>query len=66
MITVSQVAAIFRELLRKPRPSYAEVARVVNEVLSRSEQSRIYAHYKRTGRIPPPRAPNITLYDQAS
>jgi hypothetical protein len=50
---VSQVRAIFTELLHKPRPTYREIARKVSDVLRRNEESRIYAWHSKTGTFPP-------------
>ncbi len=52
-MTASQVRVIFTELLRHPRPTYAEIARKVSEVLRRNEESRIYAWFTKTGTFPP-------------
>jgi hypothetical protein len=42
-------------LLRNPKPTSAEIARQVTEVLRRNEESRIYAWRQCTGGYPPPR-----------
>ncbi len=54
-VTVSQVRAIFTELLRPGRPSAAAIAAAVSQVLRRNEEARIYHWYKKTGSFPPPR-----------
>jgi hypothetical protein len=42
-------------LLREPKPTYAQIARKVSDVLRRNEESRIYAWHQQTGGYPPPR-----------
>jgi hypothetical protein len=41
-------------LLREPKPTYAQIAWRVSEVLRRNEESRIYKWHKKTGSYPPP------------
>lgn len=54
-MTVPQIHTIFSLLLRNPKPTSAEIARQVTEVLRRNEESRIYAWRQCTGGYPPPR-----------
>ena len=49
------IVEIFKELLRWPMPSAAEVARKVSAKLRRTEEARIYAWYAKTKQYPPPR-----------
>jgi hypothetical protein len=42
-------------LLRDPKPTSAQIAKQVSDVLRRNEESRIYAYHKKTGDYPPPR-----------
>jgi len=42
-------------LLRNPKPTSAEIARQVSDVLRRNEEARIYDWHKLTGGYPPPR-----------
>jgi SRSO17 transposase len=52
-VTASQVRAIFSELLRQPRATYAEIARKVSDVLRRNVEARIYAWFTKYGVFPP-------------
>ena len=54
-VTVSQMRAIFTELLRKHPPTAREIADAVHRVLRRSEEARIYHWYSRTRTFPPRR-----------
>jgi hypothetical protein len=42
-------------LLRDPKPTFAQIARRVTDVLRRNEESRIYDWHKHTGGYPPTR-----------
>jgi hypothetical protein len=54
-ITTPQIQQIFSCLLRNPKPTFAQIARQVSDVLRRNEESRIYSYRKKTGGYPPPR-----------
>jgi SRSO17 transposase len=55
-MTVPQICAVFRYLLQPTPPSYAEIARVVSQVLRRTTEARIYHYHKATGTFPPLRS----------
>lgn len=54
-VTVSQVRAIFTELLHLPAASPEQIAAVINRTLRRKEEARIYHWYATTGTFPPRR-----------
>lgn len=54
-VTTPQIHQIFSRLLRNPKPTSAQIARQVSDVLRRNEESRIYAYHKQTGDYPPRR-----------
>jgi hypothetical protein len=54
-VTAPQIQEIFLLLLRDPKPTFAQIARRVSEVLRRNEESRIYEWHKKTGGYPPAR-----------
>jgi hypothetical protein len=49
------VRVIIGRLLQERPPTPAEIARVVNDVLRRTEEARIYAWYHQTNDFPPRR-----------
>jgi hypothetical protein len=54
-VTVPQVRSVFSELLREPAAGPDRIAEVVNQVLRRKEEARIYHWYAATGEFPPRR-----------
>jgi hypothetical protein len=54
-VTAPQIQEIFLHLLRDPKPTFAQIARRVSDVLRRNEESRIYDWHEQTGGYPPTR-----------
>lgn len=52
---MAQTHEICSRLLRAPPPTPRQIARVINAVLLRNEQARIYAWHAATGHYPPRR-----------
>ena len=54
-MTVPQMREVFARLLQPDPPSPQRIAREVNRILRRNEESRIYHWYAATRKFPPRR-----------